>query len=92
MGGALLSRWIKLGGVGVTVVDPGEPKLPLGAKWVKSVDDLPQDERFDAMILAVKPQLIDVAIPPAARFVSSGRGISGSTPTMRLAIRTAHSD
>lgn len=72
MGGALLSRWIKLGGVGVTVVDPGEPKLPAGVKWVKSVDDLDASERFDSLILAVKPQLIDVAIPPAAKFVKNG--------------------
>jgi pyrroline-5-carboxylate reductase len=70
MGGALLSRWVELPDVTVTVVDPGEPQLPAGAHWVKRVEDLPADARFNAMILAVKPQLIDIAIPPAAKVLT----------------------
>ncbi|MCP2680541.1 pyrroline-5-carboxylate reductase [Maricaulaceae bacterium NA33B04] len=71
MGGALLARWIKLDGVDVTVMDPGSPILPDGVSHIASLDEL-DDARFDAMIVAVKPQLISKAIPPPAEYLKDG--------------------
>lgn len=71
MGGALLARWIELDGVSVTVVDPGQPILPAGVTHLSDVSEL-GEARFDGLIVAVKPQLIDAAIPPAAAFLKPG--------------------
>ncbi len=71
MGGALLARWVELDGVDVTVMDPGSPILPDGVKHVYDLGEL-GDTKFDGMIVAVKPQLIAKAIPPAAEFLKEG--------------------
>lgn len=71
MGGALLARWIELDGFDVTVLDPGDPILPDGARHVPKPADL-GDAKFDALIVAVKPQLIADAVPPAAARLKSG--------------------
>lgn len=65
MGGALLAQWAKLDGVTVTVIDPAGPEAPAGVKVVSSPGAL-DGQDYDALIVAVKPQLIDAAIPQAA--------------------------
>ena len=66
MGGALLARWGRLDGLEFTVVDPAGPDVPAGVALKDSADAL-EGGTFQALIVAVKPQLIDQAIPPAAR-------------------------
>jgi pyrroline-5-carboxylate reductase len=70
MGGALLARWARLDGLSFTVVDPAGPDAPEGVTLTTSVDGLDAGS-FDALIVAVKPQLIDKAIPPAAHLLKS---------------------
>jgi pyrroline-5-carboxylate reductase len=69
MGGALLSRWVKLDAVEITVLDPGDPKLPDGVTRVSNPSELGAS-RFDALVVAVKPQLIPAAVPEAAKYLS----------------------
>lgn len=71
MGGALLARWATLAGLSFTVVDPARPETPDAVAVETSVDALTAGS-FDLLIVAVKPQLIDVAIPPAAKLLKSG--------------------
>ena len=65
MGGAMLTRWAALDGLSFTVLTRRERDLPTGVRGVTSVSEL-GDERFDALIVAVKPQVIADAMPPAA--------------------------
>ncbi|MFW6412493.1 MAG: pyrroline-5-carboxylate reductase family protein [Oceanicaulis sp.] len=65
MGGALLAQWAKLDGVTITVIDPAGPQVPDGVDVVASADAL-SGRAFDALVVAVKPQLIDAAVPQAA--------------------------
>ena len=98
MGGALLARWAGLEGLDFTVVDPAKPHVPDGVTVKDSVDGL-QPGTFHALIVAVKPQLIDTAIPPAADFLAEGgvaisiaagtsaatvSGAAGGAPAIRL--------
>lgn len=71
MGGALLARWTVSLDHDFTVIDPAQPELPFGAKGVASADDL-AGQTFDALIVAVKPQLIDAAMPAAAPLLNTG--------------------
>ena len=71
MGGALLARWARLDGLEFTVVDPAKPSVPDGVALEDSVDGL-EPGAFQALIVAVKPQLIDKAIPPAADLLAEG--------------------
>lgn len=71
MGGALLARWARLDGLHFTVVDPAGPNVPEGVAVKTSLDGL-QAGTFDALIVAVKPQLITAAIPPAADLLKQG--------------------
>ena len=89
MGGALLAQWAKLEGVTVTVIDPAGPDVPEGVKVVASADVL-SGETFDALIVAVKPQLIDKAIPQAAGLLKSdGFGLSIAAGTSAATISKA---
>ncbi len=71
MGGALLARWASLDGLSFTVLDPASPQTPSGVAQVSYADQL-GGERFDVLIVAVKPQLIDQAMPPAASRLGDG--------------------
>ncbi|XBQ17433.1 MAG: pyrroline-5-carboxylate reductase [Oceanicaulis sp.] len=86
MGGALLARWAELGGVDFTVLDPASPELPDGVALHTTPDTL-GEARFDAIVVSVKPQLIDAAIPPAARFVKEdgfALSIAAGAPTATI--------
>ena len=59
MAGAMLSQWVKSGVVDpatVTVVDPGQPRLPGGVRHVAS---LPDEAAPEAVMIGVKPQMLD---------------------------------
>lgn len=70
MGGAMLAGWLA-GGVPAerfTVVDPYLPEAPAGVRLLRA---LPQ-ERFDAVLLGVKPQLLDDVVPQLAAVLDRG--------------------
>lgn len=71
MGGALLARWALLDDITFTVLDPARPDVPEGVRVLTSADQL-DDGAFDAFIVAVKPQLIDQAVPVTARALRAG--------------------
>jgi pyrroline-5-carboxylate reductase len=78
MGGALLRGWLDRGvpPQHVTVVEPNAaPLADLRARGVNIVADaagLPADLRPAVILLAVKPQMMDDALPPYRRFVAPG--------------------
>ena len=57
MGSALLSQWVE-GPEAITVVDPAGSDVPDGVTLVADRGDI-AGQRFDLVIAAVKPQLID---------------------------------
>ena len=61
MGSALLESWRKGDGA-FTIVDPYLDRAPKGVALVKSRDAI-EKERFDTIVIAVKPQLIDDIVP-----------------------------
>jgi pyrroline-5-carboxylate reductase len=68
MAGAMLSGWLAAGlaPARFTVVDPAARDLPVG---VRALPAVPHDERFDAILLGVKPQMLAQVVPqvePAA--------------------------
>ena len=75
MGGALLGRWIE-GGDSFTVVDPGLDDAPDGVRLVADAATL-GTERFDTLVVAIKPQLIDDILPGhAAQIADDGYVLS----------------
>lgn len=65
MGGAMLTGWLA-GGLApqsVVVVDPVLPQAPPGVALLREV---PGGARFDALLLGVKPQLLDAVAPTLA--------------------------
>ncbi len=76
MGGAILRGWARASDIGprVCVVDPTEGVAAglaksLGVTGVQSVSELAGDYRADALVLAVKPQMIEQALPPVVPFL-----------------------
>jgi len=66
MAGAMLARWVASGTVdpaSVTVIDPGQPRLPAG---VRHFTELPEGEAPEAVMLGVKPQMLDSVAPALA--------------------------
>jgi pyrroline-5-carboxylate reductase len=65
MGGAMLAGWLR-GGMApgrFTVVDPLLGELPAGVRLLREVPD----ERFDLVLLGIKPQLLDEVAPALGR-------------------------
>jgi pyrroline-5-carboxylate reductase len=66
MAGAMLARWVDSGAVppdSVTVIDPGQPKVPTGVRHLTAV---PDDGMPDAVMIGVKPQMLDDVAPTLA--------------------------
>jgi pyrroline-5-carboxylate reductase len=85
MGGAMLRQWVHHEGNQFTVADPAAPKLPDGVSHVTKATSLPAAE-FDAIIIAIKPQMIAELLPgyihalkPGGCFVSIAAGCSIAT-------------
>jgi len=81
MGGALLERWVDQLSWSFTVVDPGQPALPEGVEHVPTLNRL-AGTAFDALIVAVKPQILDEAVAglvhhlkPNAPIISIAAGV-----------------
>ena len=79
MGGALLARWIArdLAVADVAVVEPGEAAAAAarsahGVTVVSEIGALAADFAPRVVVLAVKPQVMDVVIPPYRRFAGPG--------------------
>jgi pyrroline-5-carboxylate reductase len=70
MGGAMLTGWLR-GSVPAdrfTVVDPVLGEAPAGVRLLRAVPD----ERFDLVLLGIKPQLLDEVAPALGRVVGEG--------------------
>ena len=71
MAGAMLRGWLA-GGLAAerfTVADPAKPALPEG---VRSLEVVPAAEKFDAILLGVKPQLLARVTPQVAPLAGAG--------------------
>ena len=69
MAGAMVRRWVEQGMnvLNLYIVDPANPELPVG---LSALQKIPQDARFAKMVmLAVKPQLLDLVSADVARLV-----------------------
>lgn len=62
MGGALLSQWIHAGTSSFTVVDPFLEKQPDKSRLCRNIAEL-GDEKFDLLVVAIKPQFVDEILP-----------------------------
>ncbi len=71
MGGAMLSRWTGGELPAITVVDPADIDTPKRVRHVRSITDL-KGERYDALIVAVKPQMMEDVLPPYATLLRPG--------------------
>jgi pyrroline-5-carboxylate reductase len=67
MGGALLAGWLEPENAGhdIIIIDPNNPtaELPAGVRLVTSPDLLPIDFQPEIILLAVKPQTMEQAVP-----------------------------
>jgi len=75
MGGAMLAGWRERGLAPSFVIDPAPAAAALadgGVQVVASPDALPSGFGPAAIVLAVKPQQADTAVPGLARFAASG--------------------
>jgi pyrroline-5-carboxylate reductase len=73
MGSAMLRGWLARGAADrFAVVEPAGPPAELedaaGVTWHGAADDLPAAPVPDAVIFAVKPQIIDAVLPPYRRW------------------------
>lgn len=71
MAGAMLQGWLAadLPPERFTVVDPAPRELPAG---VRGLHVIPAGEHFDAVLLGVKPQVLDAVAPTVAPAVGAG--------------------
>ncbi len=75
MGGAMLAGWRERGLAPSFVIDPAPAAAALaggGVQVVAAADDLPPGFTPAAVVLAVKPQQADAALPGVARFAREG--------------------
>lgn len=87
MGGAMLAGWRERGLAPSVVVDPAAPALAgPGVQVIGSVAELPPDFCPAAIVLAVKPQQADIAVPGLASIVRSAvvLSIMAGTTTRRI--------
>ena len=79
MGGAMLAGW-RRAGLGLSyLVDPATAAAELGGNGVtvvKDVASVPAEFRPAAVVLAVKPQIADIAVPGVAAFAGGATVIS----------------
>jgi pyrroline-5-carboxylate reductase len=74
MGSAMLRGWLARGAAGrFLVVEPAGPPSVLAdaplVAWYRTADELPADADPEAVVFAVKPQVIDAVLLPYRRFV-----------------------
>tara|TARA_R110002095_G_scaffold22716_2_gene24435 strand:- start:317 stop:1066 length:750 start_codon:yes stop_codon:yes gene_type:complete len=71
MGGAMLRRWLQSDIAKFTVASPNGGSVPQGVEHVRSPAEL-GDRQFDLVVIAVKPQMIDTALPPYMSHLAPG--------------------
>ena len=73
MGGAMLDGWLDQGvkTSDVAVIEPSGEIGRVGVAVAKDINGLPAGFTPDVVVLAVKPQMMDAALPPYARFQNS---------------------
>lgn len=62
MGGALLTQWMRAVKDEFTIVDPFLDQSVEGARLFKDINAI-GDEKFDLLIVAIKPQMVDEILP-----------------------------
>jgi pyrroline-5-carboxylate reductase len=62
MGGSLLTRWATSTNHTITIINPSLVKAPQGVIVKQAIDEL-SDQRFDIIVIAIKPQLIEQVLP-----------------------------
>ena len=75
IGGALLTGWLRAETAAeILVVEPNRAAVPEDPRvlWSARCEDLPADCDPDWVVVAVKPQIVDQAVPPYARFARPG--------------------
>lgn len=79
MGGALLAGWLARGSAPqpIFVVEPSANAAAMigsqpGVTLCRAADELPPGFTPDVLLLAVKPQMMDGAVPPYRRFAAAG--------------------
>lgn len=85
MGGAMLSRWIEAGLADFSVVDPGGPP-PFPVRHDGALDAFASD-RFDVVIAAIKPQMVDAVLPAYGAVMAKGAfaiSIAAGVPARRV--------
>ena len=87
MGGAMLAGWLAGGAdpARFTVVDPYLPEAPAGVELLR---ELPQ-RRFDAILLGVKPQLLDDVAPALTALAGEGTVVLSILAGVELASLSA---
>ena len=89
MAGAMLDGWLA-GGVAAdrfTVVDPHARERRAGVRWL---DELPLDERFDALLLGVKPQALGDVAPRVVPFAARETVVLSILAGVELAVLAEH--
>jgi pyrroline-5-carboxylate reductase len=79
MGGAMLNGWRRAGLGPSYVLDPGPAAAALASDGVTIVGEpgaIPAGFKPDAVVLAVKPQMADIALPGIASFVGASLVVS----------------
>lgn len=69
MGGAMLRRWVETTKFDFTVIDPQAQELPSSVHHT-TLEALDQ-RRFDAIIVGIKPQLIDEVLPDYSSYLKA---------------------
>lgn len=69
MGGALLGRWTTKTPHTITIVDPALQAAPPNATLRQSIEGL-EGNKFDIIVIAIKPQLIDVVLPAYRDYIA----------------------
>lgn len=89
MAGAMLDGWLAAGLAPrrFTVADPAGHELPAG---VRSLPAVPRGERFDAVLLGIKPQLLDEVAPSVEVLAAPGTMLISILAGVELAVLAEH--
>jgi len=89
MGGAMLAGWLAAGFAPArfTVVDPGLAEAPSGG--VRLLRELPAAGDYDAILLGIKPQLLDTVAPELATLCLGGTVVLSVLAGVQLASLSA---
>ncbi|MBA6391753.1 pyrroline-5-carboxylate reductase [Colwellia sp. BRX10-3] len=70
MGGSLLVRWATSTDQEITIINPSFVKAPSGVIVTQTIEEL-ADKRFDIIVVAIKPQLIEKVLPAYRRYLAN---------------------